>query len=93
MYRVTTYFIDLQDGEHPYHVGDAFPREGHTVSENRIAELSGNKNKRKMPLIEEVPEPTKEPAKPKEAPKKETRSDRSRPAGNAKSKSGKKKQN
>ncbi len=91
MYRVTTYFIDLQDGEHPYHVGDAFPREGHTVSENRIAELSGNKNKRKMPLIEEVP--TKEPAKPKEAPKKETRSDRSRPAGNAKSKSGKKKQN
>lgn len=54
MYRVIAYFIDLQDGEHPYNVGDAFPREGHTVSEERIAELSSFKNKRRMPLIEKV---------------------------------------
>ena len=81
MYRVISYFIDLQDGEHPYNVGDAFPREGHTVSEERIAELSGFKNKRRMPLIEKVEvapvQPTEEEPKeipeeePKETPKEE----------------------
>lgn len=89
MYRVIIPFIDLQDGEHAYNIGDAFPREGHTVSEARINELSGTKNKRKMPLIAEEPD---EAPKPKRFIKKEAKGDKSEPSDNAKSKSGKKKQ-
>lgn len=51
MYRVIKYFTDLQDSRHPYHVGDQYPRDGKEVSEARIAELSGNKNRQKTPLI------------------------------------------
>lgn len=54
MYKVIKYFIDLQDGEHPYNVGDAYPREGLKVSEKRINELSSSNNKRHTPLIAEV---------------------------------------
>ena len=71
MYRVTAYFIDLHDGEHPYSVGDAFPREGHTVSEERIAELSGFKNKRRKPLIEKVEVAPVQPEKAEKAPEAE----------------------
>ncbi len=53
-YRVIEYFTDLQDFNHPYKVGDTFPRLGMKVSDARISELSGNKNKRKKPLIEKV---------------------------------------
>lgn len=53
-YRVIEYFTDLQDFNHPYKVGDTFPRLGMKVSDTRIAELSSNKNKRKKPLIEKV---------------------------------------
>lgn len=92
MYRVITFFIDLQDGEHRYHTGDAFPREGHTVSEERIKELSGSKNRRRMPLIElvEDPETKQEEEKPVAAAKKE-KNDRSGSSGDAKSKPRKKK--
>lgn len=90
MYRVIAYFVDLQDGEHAYQVGDAFPREGHTVSEARIKELSGSNNKRRMPLIEAISEPAA-PEKKVAAPKKEAKSDGSGSAGNVKSKSRKKK--
>lgn len=86
MYRVIAYFIDLQDGEHAYQVGDAFPREGHTVSEARIKELAGSNNKRKMPLIEAISEPVV-PEKKVAAPKKEAKSDRSGSSGATKSKS------
>lgn len=87
MYRVTAYFIDLQDGEHPYNVGDAFPREGHTVSEDRIKELASSNNKRKMPLIEIIPDPEPEKKVRKAAPAaKEAKSDRSGSSGSAKSK-------
>lgn len=95
-YIVINSFIDLQDGEHPYSIGDAYPREGRTVSDERIKELSGSNNKRKMPLIERVskPEPkviTEEitEEKPKKRTPKEAKSDRSGSARNAKSKSGK----
>lgn len=97
MYRVTTYFIDLQDGEHPYNVGDAFPREGHTVSEARIKELSGFANKRKKPLIELVDEPVIEPEPEKEEKprrlraKKEPKDDGSGSSVDVKGKSRKKK--
>ena len=56
MYKVICYFTDLKDRNHPYHVGDIFPREGMEVSEKRLQELSGRNNKRKRPLIELVRE-------------------------------------
>lgn len=59
MYRVVHFFTDLQDDRHPYNVGDIFPREGKTVSEERIAELSGAENRQGVPLIrKEEPENT-----------------------------------
>lgn len=59
MYRVIAYFTDLQDDCHEYNVGDVFPREGVTVSEERITELSGCENKQKRPLIEKKKTPKK----------------------------------
>lgn len=56
MYKVIKYFTDLHDKDHPYNVGDAFPREGITVTEKRLAELAGSDNKQKIPLIELVAE-------------------------------------
>lgn len=51
MYEVVNYFTDLQDGEHPYNVGDAFPRKGLKVSDERIRELSTEGNAQHRPLI------------------------------------------
>ena len=56
MFKVIKYFTDLQDNRHAYHEGDTFPREGIEVSPERIKELSGDKNKRGIPLIEEIVE-------------------------------------
>lgn len=56
MYKVIQYFTDLQDKGYAYKVGDIFPRQGKSVSDARIKELSTNANKRKMPLIEKVDE-------------------------------------
>lgn len=56
MYRVIAYFTDIQDGGHAYNVGDIFPREGMTVSDQRLKELSGAENKRGKALIEAVKE-------------------------------------
>lgn len=50
-YKVIHFFTDLQDFNHAYRVGDVFPRQGMKVSEERIAELLGNKNKQGKPLI------------------------------------------
>lgn len=52
MCKVIKKFTDLQDGNHVYNVGDVYPREGYTPSEERIAELAGDKNKQGTPLIE-----------------------------------------
>ena len=49
-------FTDLQDGNHPYNVGDTFPREGLTVTDSRLQELSTTSNRRGIPLIEAVDE-------------------------------------
>lgn len=62
-YKVTRLFYDMQDSAHLYNVGDSFPRKGLAVSEKRIAELAGNKNRLHQALIVEVKE---------EAPKKTT---------------------
>ena len=69
MYKVIEYFTDLQDNGYAYNTGDIFPREGLEVSEERIAELSGSKNKRHKPMIEAIPEDTAE-AEPEETPRK-----------------------
>lgn len=61
MYKVIHFFTDLQDFNHPYNVGDIFPREGLKVSEARLRELSGSDNKQHKSLIKLVEEkPTKE---------------------------------
>ena len=54
MYKVIKYFEDLQDKNHPYNAGDKFPRDGFSVSEERLAELAGSENKRGEPLIKQV---------------------------------------
>ena len=54
MYKVIKHFIDLQDGLHPYNVGDVYPREGLTADDARIAELASDKNKQNTPLIKAV---------------------------------------
>ena len=56
MYRVIKAFTDLQDKKYAYSAGDIFPREGVSVSAERLEELSSDKNKRGIPLIEEVKE-------------------------------------
>lgn len=67
MYRVIKHFTDLQDDNHPYEVGETFPREGLKVSGARIAELSGKENKQHCPLIEKVEEPEQAKKKPVKA--------------------------
>lgn len=70
MYKVVKFFTDLHDCNHPYNVGDIFPREGVTVTEGRIAELAGSENKQGCPLIEKVEDAPKKAA-PKKAKKAE----------------------
>ncbi len=56
MYEVIHYFTDLQDFNHPYNAGDIFPRNGLSVNEERLKELSGNSNKQHKPLIRKIAE-------------------------------------
>ena len=74
MYKVLHYFVDLQDQNHPYNVGDTFPRSGLQVTEERLAELSGPNNLQKKPLIAFAEEATEElkKAAPKRRAKKAT---------------------
>ena len=74
MYKVIEYFTDLQDKSHKYYAGDEFPREGLTVSAERLEELSTDKNRRGTPLIEKVDETEEQPTEEQpEAPKKRGR--------------------
>ena len=59
-YKVIHYFTDLQDFNHPYKVGDEFPRLGLKVSDKRLEELASNKNKQGKPLIKKMEERQKE---------------------------------
>ena len=45
MYEVVYRFADLKDGSYVYEVGAKYPREGYSPTSERIAELSGSKNK------------------------------------------------
>lgn len=54
MYKVIRYFEDMQDGMHPYNVGDTFPRDGVDANDDRLAELATGANLQRTPLIEYV---------------------------------------
>lgn len=45
MAKVIKSFFDLQDGNYKYKVGEEYPRKGYKATEERLAELAGNKNK------------------------------------------------
>ena len=68
MYKVIKHFTDLQDKNHPYYVGDNFPREGLEVKPERLEELAGPNNKQGVPLIQKIEE-EKDPAAKKTAKK------------------------
>lgn len=53
-YRVIKMFTDLQDKEYAYQVGDTYPREGLSPTDERIVELSTDKNRQGVPLIEAI---------------------------------------
>lgn len=68
MAKVIRAFLDLQDNEYLYDVGDEYPREGLEPSPERIKELQGSDNKIGEPLIEKPKKPApkrKAPAKKK----------------------------
>lgn len=67
MYRVIKHFVDLQDNNFAYNVGDEYPRKGMSVLPSRIRELATDKNRQGVPLIEEIPDV-------EEAPEKKTKS-------------------
>jgi len=66
MYRVIKAFTDLKDNNHAYSVGDNFPHNGAEVDAERIEELASDKNRRGVPLIEEIAEKTKRTRKRKD---------------------------
>lgn len=68
MYNVIKEFADRLDDGHIYNVGDVYPRDGITASDERIKELSSNENAVGEPLIAEV-KPAKKKAVRKAAPK------------------------
>ena len=72
MYKVIKHFVDLQDNNHKYDVGDTYPRKGLNVLQSRINELASSKNKQKTPLIEEIPEKVEESKKEKKSKSVET---------------------
>ena len=66
MYKVIKSFTDLQDNNYAYYVGDTFPHNGVEVGAERVAELASDKNRLRVPLIEEVAEKPKRVRKKKE---------------------------
>lgn len=63
MYKVIVAFADLQDGNHVYAEGDAYPRDGYQPDDGRVDALVTGKNLQHKPLIKHV----KETAKPQNA--------------------------
>lgn len=54
MYKVIHQFLDLQDENFHYKVGDAYPRNGKKATAKRVSELSSSDNKIGKPLIEKI---------------------------------------
>lgn len=69
MYKVIKHFTDMQDNNFAYNVGDEFPRKNFSVLPSRIRELATDKNRRGVPLIEEIPEVEEKTKKKKSAEK------------------------
>ena len=65
MYKVIKHFVDLQDNNYKYDIGDTYPRKGLNVLQSRINELASNKNLQRTPLIEEITEKVGETKKKK----------------------------
>ena len=55
--------MDLKDFNHIYREGDLYPRDGMEPPVSRIEQLLGSDNRFGRPLIEEIPEVKKAPAK------------------------------
>lgn len=53
-YTVIEAFVDLQDDNHVYRVGDEYPRPNHDVAYSRIVELATSANRLGKPLIKLV---------------------------------------
>lgn len=51
MYTVIRRFSDAQDNNRVYEIGEAFPREGLSVSKDRLAELASANNRLGAPII------------------------------------------
>ena len=66
MYKVIKSFTDLQDNNYAYYVGDTFPHNGVEVGAERVAELSSDKNRLGVPLIEEIADKPKRTRKKKD---------------------------
>lgn len=50
-YKAVVRFADLEDGRRIYEPGDAFPRLGLSVTEERLKKLAGSDNLAGQPLI------------------------------------------
>lgn len=61
-YKVIRMFTDLQDNDFEYNAGDVYPRQGMTVTAERIAELASADNLQHTPLIAPVDETAAEVA-------------------------------
>ena len=72
MYKVIRYFTDMQDNDYAYNVGDTFPHDGRTISQQRINDLVNGNNFQQVPLIKYVPDEVEKKAIAKE-PKKESK--------------------
>lgn len=70
MYKVIKHFVDLQDNNFAYNVGDEFPRKNFSVLPSRIRELATDKNRQGVPLIEEIPDIEEKPEKKTKSTKK-----------------------
>lgn len=57
MYKAIESFADIQDNNTIYKPGDVFPRNGVTVSNERLLELSSTNNLLRKPLIAAVEAP------------------------------------
>lgn len=55
-YEVIKYFTDLQDNDYEYNVGDIFLRKRLRVTDERLRELSTDKNRQRVPLIKPISE-------------------------------------
>lgn len=60
-YTVIEAFVDLQDNNHVYGVGDEYPRAGHDVTLSRLSELMSAKNMLGKPLVGECKKKKEKP--------------------------------